>query len=82
MSRALKTLEAAKRNPKGVSFSELQGLAEAAGFALKRTKGSHHVYSKPGVVEIIDLQAAGKDAKTYQVRQVLDLIEKYGIEIK
>jgi hypothetical protein len=39
------------------------------------------VYSRPGTPEIIDLQPDKGKAKTYQVRQILDLIEKYGITI-
>lgn len=81
MSRAVKVFEAAKRNPAGLSFSDLQALVAAAGFSLVRTKGSHHVYTRPGVVEIITIQPAKKMAKAYQVRQVLDLIEKYKIQI-
>ena len=57
-------------------------LVLAAGFSLKRTSGSHHVFSKPGVIEIINLQPIGKAAKPYQVRQVLSLIQKYNIEIE
>jgi predicted RNA binding protein YcfA (HicA-like mRNA interferase family) len=56
-------------------------LIGAAGFALKRVKGSHHIYTRPGVVEIINVQPKGNAAKPYQVRQVLDVIEKYGIEV-
>ena len=81
MGKAAKVLETAKQNPAGVSFSDLQTLVEAAGFSLKRTKGSHHMYSRPGTVEMVNLQKDGAKAKAYQVKQVLDLIEKYGIEI-
>ncbi len=82
MSRAEKLLKAALANPAGLSFTELQRLAEAAGFALARIKGDHHVYTRPGTIEIVNLQPAkGNQAKAYQVRQVLDLIEKYTIAI-
>jgi hypothetical protein len=85
MSRAPKILESARTNPAGVAFSDLQYLVEKAGFVLKRTRGDHHVYSKAGVKEIVDLQPSKgnkKDAKAYQVRQVLELIEAYGIEVE
>lgn len=82
MSRAAKIFEAAKRNPAGLTFAEAQRLAEAAGWQLARTKGSHHVYSRPGTVEIVDLQPLCNKAKTYQVRQLLALIAKYEIEIE
>ena len=64
MSRAAKIFAVAKARPQGLSFSET------------RTKGSHHIYAKVGVVEIIDLQPIKGKAKTYQVNQVLGLIEK------
>ena len=82
MSKASKALKAAKENPASLSFSELRALVTAAGFSLVRTSGSHHVYTKPGVVEIINLQPNSRMAKVYQVRQVLALIDKYNIEVQ
>lgn len=82
MSKATKILAAAKANPASLSFTELQRLAEGAGFTLSRTKGDHWVYTRTGVREIINLQPKHGKAKPYQVRQVLDLIEKYGIEVE
>ena len=72
-------LERARRNPQTLSFKELQQLAKAAGFLLKRVRGSHHVYIRKGVTEIINIQPKGKMAKPYQVRQVVGLIEKYDL---
>ncbi len=43
----------------------------------ERIRGSHHIYSKNGVMEIINLQAKGSKAKPYQVKQVRNLILKY-----
>ncbi len=44
----------------------------------ERIKGDHHIYTKPGITEIINLQPL-KDgrAKVYQVKQVRGLILKY-----
>jgi hypothetical protein len=78
----LKTFEAARSNPAGLSFSDLQRLLSVAGFALVCTSGSHRVYTRAGVEEIVNIQPKGRGAKPYQVRQVVDLIEKYGIEIE
>ena len=72
-------LERARNNPQSLSFRELQQLAETAGFKLKRVRGSHHVYTRRGIVEIINLQPKGRMAKPYQVRQVVGLIDKYGL---
>ena len=84
MSRAPKILDAARRDPAGVEFNDLRYLVEAAGWVLKRISGDHHVFSRPRTPEIINLQPEKRDkkrAKRYQVLQVLDLIEKYGITV-
>jgi hypothetical protein len=47
----------------------LSRLLEHLGFE-KRVKGSHHVFRKTGVEEMINLQRDGGNAKRYQVRQV------------
>jgi len=43
-------------------------------------KGSHHIFTKNNVEEIINLQPVGKLAKPYQVKQVRNVILKYSIE--
>ncbi|MCL2224569.1 MAG: hypothetical protein FWB96_06340 [Defluviitaleaceae bacterium] len=40
-------------------------------------KGSHHIYYKDGVTEIINIQPNGNKAKDYQVKQVRNIILKY-----
>jgi len=40
-------------------------------------KGSHHIFAKPGVVEILNLQPRGSLAKPYQVKQVRAVIVRY-----
>jgi hypothetical protein len=82
VSKVAKFLAAAKANPTGLSFLQLCRLAEGAGFTLARVSGDHHIYSRPGLKEIINLQPRQGKAKPYQVRQVLGLIEKYKIEVE
>jgi hypothetical protein len=48
----------------------------------ERTRGSHHVFTKQGVEEQINLQRDGSNAKPYQVRQVRAVIRKYYLEEK
>ena len=43
----------------------------------ERIRGSHHLFVKEGIGEIINLQSRGGHAKPYQVRQVRQLILKY-----
>jgi len=42
-----------------------------------RIRGSHHVFRKEGIEEMINLQREGNNAKPYQVRQVRYIILKY-----
>ena len=58
------------------TFTELCSLLELLGFD-KRIKGSHHIYFKKGIEEIINIKPKGSKAKPYQVKQVRNLIIKY-----
>jgi predicted RNA binding protein YcfA (HicA-like mRNA interferase family) len=66
-------------NLKNVRFHDFQKLLEEIGFKLSRVSGSHHIYSHPRVIELVNVQNVGGEAKPYQIRQVLYLIEKYGL---
>lgn len=61
-----------------VSFDGLCKLLARLGFS-ERIKGDHHIFSRPGMREIINLQPANGKAKKYQVRQVRNLLLSYGI---
>jgi len=43
----------------------------------ERVRGSHHIFFKEGLEEILNLQARGGKAKPYQVKQVRNVILKY-----
>ncbi len=43
----------------------------------ERIKGSHHIFTRGGVEEILNLQPKGSKAKPYQVRQVRNVILRY-----
>ncbi|WP_145268837.1 type II toxin-antitoxin system HicA family toxin [Tautonia plasticadhaerens] len=51
------------------------------GFRLARTTGSHHIFSHPDIPELVNLQEAGGEAKPYQVRQFLRLIERHNLTL-
>jgi predicted RNA binding protein YcfA (HicA-like mRNA interferase family) len=59
-----------------IAFDGLCGLMRHLGFD-ERVRGSHHIYSKEGVEEIVNLQTVGSRAKAYQVKQVRGIILKY-----
>lgn len=59
-----------------ILFSDLTNLLKYLEFDM-RVKGSHHIFRKSGVEEKINLQKDGNKAKSYQVRQVRNIIIKY-----
>ncbi len=59
-----------------IDFMDLCWLLNKYGFD-ERIKGSHHIFTKSGVEEIINIQPIGSKAKAYQVKQVRNLILKY-----
>jgi hypothetical protein len=56
-----------------IRFDELCSLLDRLGFEM-RVKGSHQVFRRAGVEEMINLQRDGGKAKPYQVRQVRAVI--------
>jgi len=68
-----------KNNPKNIRFEELCKAAETFGFKFRGGKGSHRVYTRDGVKEILNFQNVKGKAKPYQVRQLLKVIEKYNL---
>ena len=65
-----------------VSFADMRRLVEAFGFELRRTSGSHHVFVHPDVRELLNLQQVRGQAKPYQIRQFLRLVERYALSLK
>jgi len=45
-------------------------------------RGSHHIYRHPQVNEKLNLQPVGGEAKPYQIRQFLVLVEKYHLGLR
>ncbi|MBL0191156.1 MAG: type II toxin-antitoxin system HicA family toxin [Saprospiraceae bacterium] len=61
-----------------IDFTEFLNLLMRLGFEM-RIKGSHHILSKDGVEEIINIQGKNGKAKPYQIKQVREIIIKYGL---
>jgi predicted RNA binding protein YcfA (HicA-like mRNA interferase family) len=59
-----------------IEFAGLCQLLARLGFD-ERTKGSHHIFTKADVEEILNLQPKGKCAKAYQVKQVRKILVRY-----
>ncbi|MGA2619529.1 MAG: type II toxin-antitoxin system HicA family toxin [Thermoguttaceae bacterium] len=67
-----------RRSDADVSFDALCSLLERLGFA-QRIRGDHHIFSKTGVDEILNLQPKTGKAKPYQVKQIRSVILRYGL---
>ena len=59
-----------------LDFNDLRRLLQKYGFD-ERIKSSHHIFTKNGIDEILNLQPKGSKSKPYQVKQVRDVILKY-----
>jgi hypothetical protein len=59
-----------------IRFNELCLLLTDLGFQ-ERIRGSHHIFTREGIEEILNLQPRSSMAKPYQVRQVRNLIVRY-----
>ena len=59
-----------------IDFDDMRRLLVFLGFT-ERIKGSHHIFVRDEVDEIINLQPKHGKAKAYQVRQVRTIILKY-----
>ena len=74
-----KLLEKIYNNNKNVKFNDLVVLVKAFGFSLIRIKGSHHIYARDDVYDLVNIQNFNGEAKPYQVTQFLNIIEKFNL---
>ena len=77
-----KTLEKILFGSKNIRFDDLTALVRAFGFRLSRISGSHHIFTHPGIPELVNLQDVRGQAKPYQVRQFMKLVEKYNLQLE
>ncbi len=54
----------------------------AFGFQLDRVNGSHHIFTHPDLAELVNLQEVNGQAKPYQIRQFLKLVEQYHLNLE
>jgi predicted RNA binding protein YcfA (HicA-like mRNA interferase family) len=67
---------------RNIRFAEAVACAEAFGFRLSRIHGSHHIYVHANIPELLNLQNVNGQAKPYQVKQLLRLIEPYNLQME
>lgn len=64
-----------------ISYRDFTALIEAFGFVHSRTKGSHQSYKHPTCPKLMVVQPIGKDAKRYQIREFLDLVREFELNM-
>ena len=64
-----------------IPFPDLINLMQRFGFEM-RIKGSHHIFSRPDIPELVNLQNVKGQAKPYQMRQFLKLVEKHNLKLE
>ncbi len=67
---------------KNVAFGDMINMVEGFGFQLVRIGGSHHIFTNPGIPELVNLQEVKGEAKPYQIRQFLRLVERYNLKLE
>ena len=70
------------RGSRNIRFEDLVRVARRFGFVETRVSGSHHIFERPGVVEILNIQNVKGQAKGYQVKQFLRIVEEYGLTLE
>ena len=75
MSKVAKALDRILRGTSdaNIRFDDLRALLIHLGF-VERVRGDHHIFTRDGVPEILNLQPRGSQAKAYQVKQVREVI--------
>lgn len=80
MSKLTKTLARVLRGnaDANIRFDDLRSLLVHLGFT-ERVRGDHHIFTRDGVPEILNLQPRGGKAKPYQVKQVRGVLTSAGL---
>jgi predicted RNA binding protein YcfA (HicA-like mRNA interferase family) len=79
MTKKKKLIQKLLGMSKNISFADAQSALEIFGFKLSRTSGSHYIYVHPQISELVNLQNVNGKAKPYQIRQFLEIIERYNL---
>ena len=77
-----KLLEKILAGSRNFRFADIVVLVEAFGFELSRVRGSHHIFVHPDVDQLVNLQKVRGEAKPYQIRQFLKLVEQNNLTLE
>ena len=82
MAKRQKTLAKVLSGSKNIAFSEFVLLVEGFGFRLSRVSGSHHIFTHANIKKLVNLQEVRGQIKPYQVRQFMNLVERYNLTLE
>lgn len=82
MAKLKKILEKVLTGSKNIAFNDFILLVEGYGFHLSRVSGSHHIFVQPEVRELVNLQNVKGQVKPYQIKQFMELVERYNLQIE
>jgi predicted RNA binding protein YcfA (HicA-like mRNA interferase family) len=82
MARLKKILAKVLAGSRNIAFSDFVLLVEGFGFHLSRVSCSHHIFVHDSVKELVNLQDVNGQVKPYQVKQFMQLIERYNLQLE
>jgi len=82
MATKRKILQRILAGSKNIRFSDMINLVEGFWFRLSRAEGSHHIFIHPDIPELVNLQEVKGQAKPYQMRQFLKMVERYSLKLE
>jgi predicted RNA binding protein YcfA (HicA-like mRNA interferase family) len=82
MAKLKKILAKVLAGSKNIAFNDFVLLVEGFGFRLFRTSGSHHIFIHSKVKELVNLQNVKGQVKPYQIRQFMELVERYALNLE
>ncbi len=78
MSKQDKLLQSIFNATASLRFEDACKIAELIGFSRKGGQGSHVVYGRDDEMTLLNFQNRNGMIKPYQIRQLRDMVEKYG----
>lgn len=82
MAKLKKILAKVLAGSKNIAFGDFRLLVEGFGFRLSRVSGSHHIFVHTDVKELVNLQNVSGQIKPYQIRQFMELVERYNLPLE
>ena len=67
------------KSDSNIPFSDLCYVMKKLGFE-ERIRSSHHIFAKSDIEDIVNIQPLGSKAKSYQIKQVREIILRYKLE--